>query len=118
MKWPTLPTPATVGLFCTLVAVSAAAGPPDGRAVFEKWCMPCHAPGPLKPGTAGLEARYRGASETPVLEQRTNLAPDYVKWMVRNGFLAMPPFRKTEVGNAELDAVAKYLTRNNPAPKK
>jgi len=32
---------------------------------------------------------------------------------VRNGITVMPTFRKTEISDAELDAIAAYLTRNN-----
>ncbi len=36
-----------------------------------------------------------------------------IKMYVRNGLSIMPIFRKTEISDADLDAIAEYLTRNN-----
>jgi mono/diheme cytochrome c family protein len=98
-----------------LWAIAALAAPlvagaqaPDGKAVFEKWCAPCHGDGPGKPGTTALQALYKGAKPA-LLEQRADLAPDVTKTFVRNGVSIMPFFRKTEISDAELDALAKYL---------
>ncbi len=33
---------------------------PTGRAVYEKWCAPCHDPGIIHPGTHALMAKYPG----------------------------------------------------------
>ena len=62
------------------------------------------------PGTAALEFHYKG-SKPAVLEERTDLTPAMVKSSVRNGVSVMPRFRKTEISDTELDAVATYLTR-------
>jgi mono/diheme cytochrome c family protein len=83
-------------------------GKPDGKAVFTKWCAPCHGDGPGKPGTAALQALYKGAKPA-LLEQRADLAPEITKTFVRNGVSVMPFFRKTEISDAELDALAAYL---------
>ncbi|HEX5045584.1 MAG TPA: cytochrome c [Gammaproteobacteria bacterium] len=83
-------------------------GKPDGKAVFTKWCAPCHGDGPGKPGTAALQALYKGAKPA-LLEQRTDLVPEITKTFVRNGVSVMPFFRKTEISDAELDALAAYL---------
>ena len=89
------------------MAQTAAEG--RGLVVYEKWCTPCHAPGPGHPGTQSLEVKYRG--EIPaVLEDREDLTPEFVRTMVREGILMMAPFRKTEVTDAELDDIAAYLT--------
>jgi mono/diheme cytochrome c family protein len=80
----------------------------EGKAVFEKWCAPCHGDGPGKPGTAALQALYKGVKPA-VLEQRTDLAPEYTRAIVRTGVSVMPFFRKTEISDAELDALSKYL---------
>jgi (+)-pinoresinol hydroxylase len=88
---------------------SAAESPtPQGKAVFEKWCAPCHAPGPGHPGTTAIAALYKGAKPAP-LEERTDLTPELVKQFVRKGVSVMPFFRKTEISDAELDALARYL---------
>jgi len=80
----------------------------DGKAVFEKWCAPCHGDGPGKPGTAALQTLYKGVKPA-MLEQRTDLAPEYTRAIVRTGVSVMPFFRKTEISDAELDALSKYL---------
>jgi mono/diheme cytochrome c family protein len=80
----------------------------DGKAVFDKWCAPCHGAGPGKPGTGALQALYKG-TKPALLEERTDLVPQLTKAIVRTGVSVMPFFRKTEISDAELDALATYL---------
>ncbi|HUL81457.1 MAG TPA: cytochrome c [Gammaproteobacteria bacterium] len=109
-------TRATIGgaaaLLCVALAAicapAAAQQPIDGKAVFDKWCAPCHGDGPGKPGTNALQALYKGAKPA-LLEKRTDLPPELTKQFVRTGVSVMPFFRKTEISDAELDALAKYL---------
>jgi len=81
-----------------------------GDAVFQKWCAPCHGRGADKPGTVALQALYKGAKPAE-LEDRTDLTADLVKFYVRHGVSIMPPFRKTEVNDADLAALSAYLSR-------
>lgn len=82
-----------------------------GAAVFNNWCSACHSHGPQNaPGTSSLQFKYQG-SLPAALEDRTDLTADQVKFYVRNGVAMMAPFRKTEVGDADLEALAAYLTR-------
>ena len=82
-----------------------------GRAVYELWCTPCHAPGNQHPGTNALAAKYQG--EIPaVLEQRSGLTLEFVSQFVRNGVSIMPFFRKTEISDKDLEAIAAYLTQS------
>jgi (+)-pinoresinol hydroxylase len=82
-----------------------------GAAVFNNWCSACHSRGPQNaPGTASLQMKYQG-SVPAALEDRRDLTPDVVKVFVRNGVATMAPFRKTEVSDADLDALAAYLTQ-------
>jgi mono/diheme cytochrome c family protein len=97
-----------VWVFAVALAAPLAAQAPDGKAVFEKWCAPCHGDGPGRPGTAALQALYKGVKPA-LLEQRTDLVPELTKSFVRNGVSVMPFFRKTEISDAELDALAAYL---------
>jgi len=85
-----------------------------GAAVFNNWCSACHSRGPQNaPGTTSLQNKYRG--EIPAaLEDRKDLTPELVRFFVRNGVATMPQLRKTEVGDADLDALVSYLTRNAP----
>jgi (+)-pinoresinol hydroxylase len=82
-------------------------GKGQGYVEFQRACSVCHGSGPA-PGTRALRAKYRGKLPA-LLEQRTDLAPDYVKFVVRHGVSVMPPFRKTELSDAALDAIAGYL---------
>jgi mono/diheme cytochrome c family protein len=79
-----------------------------GNDVFQTWCAPCHAPGPRHPGTQALEALYKGAKPA-ALEQRTDLLPELTRAFVRTGVSVMPPFRKTEISDTDLEALAAYL---------
>lgn len=86
---------------------------PRGFKEFEIYCSSCHAQGPeARPGTEALRAKYKG-QRPALLSERTDLTPEYVKAMVRNGVSIMPFFRKTEISDAALDSIAAYLTRNN-----
>ena len=84
-----------------------------GHQVFDYWCAPCHAPGPRHPGTQALDALYKGA-KPGALEQRTDLVPTLTQTFVRSGVSVMPPFRKTEIGDADLAALAAYLAPREP----
>ena len=84
-----------------------------GNEVFQYWCAPCHAPGARHPGTQALEALYKGAKPA-ALEQRTDLVPELTRTFVRTGVSVMPPFRKTEISDADLAALAAYLAPRAP----
>jgi mono/diheme cytochrome c family protein len=92
--------------------VASAFGADNGQKVFDYWCATCH--GPNLPGTMALEAKYKGAKPA-LLTERTDLIPPVTKAFVRKGVSVMPFFRKTEIGDADLDALAAYLARNNKA---
>jgi (+)-pinoresinol hydroxylase len=79
-----------------------------GNEVFQYWCAACHAPGPRHPGTQALEVLYKGAKPA-ALEQRTDLLPELTRAFVRTGVSVMPPFRKTEITDVDLEALAAYL---------
>ena len=93
----------------------------QGKQVYDYWCLPCHGPGlglpgfAELPGTQQLRIKYRDSAVSPLLEERTDLVPDFVKVIVRQGVSFMPQFRKTEISDAQLDALAAYLARNTPA---
>ncbi|EIZ79127.1 p-cresol methylhydroxylase subunit [Novosphingobium sp. Rr 2-17] len=104
----------------------------QGYLVYSKWCSGCHAPEyvpaggkeaaaklpvtvRLPLGTNLLQQRYQG-SVPAALEERTDLTPEVVRTFVRSGINGMPPFRKTEISDADLDALGAYLSRNTKAP--
>lgn len=84
-----------------------------GKAVFDQWCAGCHARGPRQPGTQALEALYK-KSKPGALEDRTDLVPTLTVQFVRKGVSVMPPFRKTEISDAQLADLAAYLA---PKPR-
>ena len=101
---------------------------PQGKAVFDQWCAGCHAPmPPPAPGGAGgfapfppagtylLQKRY-GDSVPAALEQRTDLTPELIRTIVRQGLAIMPPTRKSEVDDRELEALIAYLTGKTGKP--
>jgi mono/diheme cytochrome c family protein len=87
----------------------------SGEAVYRRWCVHCHDPGRGMPGTESLQVKY-GGNIPAVLLERSDLSPQAVAQFVRSGVLSMPPFRKTEVTDAELAAVAAYVTRKYQKP--
>ena len=87
----------------------------SAKAVYEHWCAPCHAPGPGHPGTQSLQLKY-GGKLPAVLLDRTDLSAQSVALFVRHGVLLMAPFRKTEITDAELTALAAYVAQNYKAP--
>ncbi|MGH8150327.1 MAG: c-type cytochrome [Steroidobacteraceae bacterium] len=92
-------------------------GEPRGRVLFHRACFVCHGGGPAKPGTRALRAKYHGKLPA-LLEQRTDLSAAYVKYIVRHGVSVMPPFRKTELSDQDLDAIAAYLSRKHAVSAK
>jgi mono/diheme cytochrome c family protein len=86
----------------------------EGKAVFAQWCAGCHGPMPgmgrFPPaGSFRLQQRYKDTKPAS-LEDRVDLTPELIRTIVRQGLPIMPPLRKTEVTDAELDAVIAYLT--------
>jgi (+)-pinoresinol hydroxylase len=108
-------------------ALSRAASPEAGKALYEKWCFPCHGsrtktalPGTsnaLYPAAAALALKYKG-QQPPLLTDRTNLTPELITLAVREGFNGMPRFRKTEIDAGGLDDVIAYLVKPGGARKK
>jgi mono/diheme cytochrome c family protein len=94
-----------------LSQLASAAEPPSGEAVWKRWCVHCHSTGRGNPGTDSLAVKYRGSNpaKPAALLDRTDMTPEFVTLAVRQGVLSMPPFRKTEVTDAELAVLAKWL---------
>jgi len=90
-----------------------------GNLKFQLTCAPCHGAGPgsdgrpVLPGTAALQLKYQG-SLPALLEARTDLTMEALKTYVRRGSWSMPPFRPTELTDAEIRDIAAYLAT---APK-
>ena len=97
-----------------------------GNAKFQHSCAPCHAAGvgddghAMLPGTDALRIKYKGATPPvpALLEQRKDLTAPAIKAFVRNGSFSMPPFRPTELTDAEIADIAAYIAdKAKSAPK-
>jgi mono/diheme cytochrome c family protein len=105
--------PPAVPISWTWSTVTPQPGAPRGLVQFERACAVCHGSGPAKPGTRALRTKYQG-KEPALLAERTDLAGDYIRTIARQGISVMPPFRKTELSDADLQAIVAYLTRTHP----
>jgi mono/diheme cytochrome c family protein len=91
-----------------LGAAAAQAAEPvrDGKALFEYHCGKCHDAA----GTGTQMLTRRLGKEQALLESRKGLTADLVRNAVRHGVLSMPRITRVELPDAELDAIARYLT--------
>jgi mono/diheme cytochrome c family protein len=99
ISWRLFPNPATPSHEQT----------PPGKIDFENACAVCHAPQPDRPGTMSLQFKYAGRLPA-ALEQRVDLTPERVTYYVRHGIAMMPSFRKTELSDSQVAAIATYLS--------
>lgn len=91
-----------VGAACVAAAVPALAAGPAPRApevVYAKTCGYCH-----------------GQHVAPIIRGRA-LPPELIAQYVRRGQRAMPAFRPTEISDAELGALAKWINASKADPK-
>jgi mono/diheme cytochrome c family protein len=110
---------ATVVAFGAFTGVARAAEPSvltRGQERYEYWCATCHGADPREggrylPGTASLNAKYKG-TRPGALADRTDLLPPYIELVIRRGMEGMPFFRKTEISDADMKAISAYLSRN------
>ena len=112
--WPAVAIAALGMMAAPAVAQDQADEHAAGRAVYTRWCAPCHAAGVTHPGTHALTVKYQGVKPGVLLEWK-DLPAGTVKFVVRHGISVMPQFRKTEISDQELDALAKFLSRNTPS---
>lgn len=91
--------PIALAALLTLGAAPAVHASPTGvwrgsNEAWEKVCSRCHLSG------VGPELRGR------------QLPPEYIKQVVRHGFLAMPAFPHGAIDDATLDGVALYVSKS------
>jgi (+)-pinoresinol hydroxylase len=79
----------------------------QGKHLYDRTCIYCHGPGVW--GTNRLAKRID--KDHALLESRTDLSAVAIRAIVRSGVGSMPPLRKTELSDSDLDAIAVYLTR-------
>lgn len=72
------------------------------------YCEGCHAAGIEEhPGT--LRLSYTRSPELAAIRGRQDLTPEYLRQVVRMGYLEMVGFRKTEISDSELEALIKFI---------
>ena len=103
---------AMVLLLAAIVAGAAGSEPlspqqQQGKALFDATCVYCH----NARGFATERLRTRMPEDRSVLADRTDLDPAYVRTIVRNGLASMPAYTPTDLSDAEIQAIAAYLTR-------
>lgn len=85
------------------VTLAKRPGATGGEALYVEYCAMCHTANGM--GT-GLLAR---SVDTPILEERDNLAAAYVVVAARNGIGNMPAVPRGELSDEDLQAIAEYL---------
>ncbi|MEZ5893334.1 MAG: cytochrome c [Parvularculaceae bacterium] len=84
----------------------------DGKSLYESQCGACHLSGGMGFNLLVKQRIAAGAApQTAQLALRDDLTADYVKAVVRNGKMAMPPLSRVEVTDAELDSIAAFLSK-------
>lgn len=76
--------------------------------IYRTACAPCHANG----GFGVRVLADRPGPDRSILHDGTVLPAAAIRAIVRNGMGHMPAMSRVEVSDAELDAIAAYLTRN------
>jgi mono/diheme cytochrome c family protein len=94
-----------------MAAQASAAGAPDGKALYKERCGMCHQ-------TIGMAvsilSRRPADPSKGMLEERTDLSAAFIRTVVRTGIMNMPRMPRGEVSDAELAAIANYLSRGKP----
>jgi mono/diheme cytochrome c family protein len=82
-----------------------------GEKIFNARCVFCHGVGLGHPGWQML-ALKKGPAKAEILG-RSDLTQAYIEQVVRDGNIEMPPFRPSEISNADLNALAEYVIHPN-----
>ena len=127
-RWVACGVVSMCGLAFSGVAPAQQSAVQRGNAKFQHSCAPCHGAGvgddgrAMLPGTDALRIKYKGATPPvpALLEERTDLTAPVIKVFVRHGSFSMPPFRPTELTDAEIADIAAYIAdkaKGAPKPK-
>ena len=99
-----------LGLVLAAALAAAASGQepaseaePD--ALFRTQCGGCH----LENGFGTRVLARRTSADQAMLERRDQLPAELVRLAVRRGVGSMPPIRRTELSDRDLDRIAHYL---------
>jgi mono/diheme cytochrome c family protein len=78
----------------------------SGQHLFEATCQYCHGAN----GFATRDLARRGVVQ-PRIDQRQDLDPKLIRFVVRHGVGNMPALTPTDLSDRQIDAVIAYLTR-------
>ncbi|MCB2065178.1 MAG: cytochrome c [Erythrobacter sp.] len=77
-----------------------------GARLYGRECAYCH----VGRNTGTIMLQHRLPEGTPAqLHERSNLPAAYVKIVVRNGMVNMPPLSRAELSDEDLDLIADWL---------
>lgn len=101
-----------IGLFLATAAAAVQPANPDHapERIFGRVCSACH--GPSGWGTRTLARRMD--KDQALLANRRDLAPDFLRAVLRRGIGSMPHFTPTEISDADIDALAAWLAKPHP----
>ena len=97
-----------VAMLCALPMSLAHADSASDKQTYTARCVKCHG----ESGTGTVMLGRRLGKDKGMLERRADLQSVFVRHVVRNGIVSMPPLTRVEVTNDELDAILRYLTRS------
>lgn len=106
--------PAVLGwLLAAIVAPGAAwtADSTDGKKLYAERCGMCHQTIGM---AVGILSRRPADASKGLLEDRADLSAVFVRTVVRSGIANMPRMPRAEISDAELAAVATYLSKGKP----
>jgi cytochrome c5 len=83
----------------------------DGAALFGEKCGMCHRATGMGTGILGR----RMSPELALLENRTDLQPEFIQTVVRGGFGVMFPISRGEVSDEQLQKLVDYLVKEEGA---
>ena len=91
----------------TGMTANAEERPRPGEESWALFCEGCHRPDGEGPGAVMLQRRF--GDQRMAIKGNTTLTPEYIKQVVRNGFLEMAPLRPTDITDSELDLLIEFL---------
>lgn len=83
----------------------------DGKMLYQERCGMCHQGIGM---AVSLLARRAGDTSNGLLEQRKDLAVEFVTIVTRTGIGNMPRIARGEVSDPEMKAIATYLAQGKP----
>ena len=96
-------------IMCMLafIAMDAAVAAPPGQDLFVEKCAMSH----RQMGMGTLQLMRRMPADQALLENRVNLAPQYIEYVVRNGLGIMFSLSRAEVSDEQLQQISAYLAK-------